>query len=133
MENDGKTMKPWKIRMLGDLSAERGGRVVRSFGTQKAALLLAYVACNPGRRHSREELAELLWPDSDYNAARTNLRVALHALRQRLELGGCETDSLFLSDKSNIQLDPSRYFTDVAAFELACDEALSPTPGVDVF
>jgi DNA-binding SARP family transcriptional activator/tetratricopeptide (TPR) repeat protein len=70
------------IRLLGppEVSVER--RPLR-FGTKKSLALLCYLAAE-GRRHSRRELAELLWPESDEHHARTDLRSALAKLRKTL-------------------------------------------------
>ncbi len=51
-----------------------------SFETNKSQALLFYVALNPGW-HSRDLLAELLWPDMTTSRARKNLRDGLTQLR----------------------------------------------------
>jgi hypothetical protein len=50
--------------------------VTNSMRTEKERLLLAYLAMERHRSHSRESLAELLWPDRMEGVARTNLRQA---------------------------------------------------------
>jgi DNA-binding SARP family transcriptional activator len=52
--------------------------------TRKAALLLAYLAVPAGSGHSRDRLADLLWPSSGQEQARGSLRHALAALRKVL-------------------------------------------------
>lgn len=54
----------------------------RVFGRARA--LLIFLAVERNQPHRREALAELLWPDADEATARTNLRKALHVLRQAL-------------------------------------------------
>jgi DNA-binding SARP family transcriptional activator len=73
------------IGVLGDLWAEQDGRVISRFRLKKAAALLAYLALYRHRPHSREELAERFWPDTDPEAGRRSLRVALVSLRRQLE------------------------------------------------
>jgi len=51
-----------------------------SFETNKSQALLFYLALNPGW-HSRDLLAELLWPDMTTSRARKNLRDGLTQLR----------------------------------------------------
>lgn len=119
-------MKLWKIKLLGDLCIERGGTVVRSFGTQKTGLLLAYLACNAEKRVAREALSELLWPESDAVSARTNLRVALYTLRKRLAALGDVEGDLLSSDKFTIQLNEPSALVDAVEFERACEAASIP-------
>ncbi len=58
-----------QVQLLGGLSARRGDRIVHRFGTHKAGALLAYLAFYPNRRHVREALAEILWPETARQAA----------------------------------------------------------------
>lgn len=53
---------------------------------RKGVALLAYLALHAGRWHSRDALAELLWPELKTPAARTNLRQVLADLRQAINL-----------------------------------------------
>ncbi|MBC7808680.1 MAG: winged helix-turn-helix domain-containing protein [Akkermansiaceae bacterium] len=76
---------PCCIYLLGGLRVEVGNDVVTRFRTQKTGALLAYLALHVQRAHSREELADLLWPDIDPEAARANLRSALSSLRRQIE------------------------------------------------
>jgi DNA-binding SARP family transcriptional activator len=48
-------------------------------------MLLARLALQPQRRHSREELIELLWPGVDADVGRNRLRQVLSTLRRLLE------------------------------------------------
>ena len=50
-------------------------------GYNKVRALLAYLAIESDRAHSRDVLAALLWPDSPEITARKNLRQALTTLR----------------------------------------------------
>ncbi|MBC8137910.1 MAG: tetratricopeptide repeat protein [Fibrella sp.] len=76
---------PCCIYLLGGLRIEVGNEVVTRFRTQKTGALLAYLALHIQRAHSREELADLFWPDIDPEAARANLRSALSSLRRQIE------------------------------------------------
>jgi hypothetical protein len=79
------------IRLLGPPEVSIEGRPLR-FGTKKSLALLCYLAAEGGR-HSRRELAELLWPQSDERHARTDLRSALAKLRKSLEEDGAHGDA----------------------------------------
>ena len=123
----------WYVRLLGGLVAEREGyEPVRRFRTQKHGLLLAYLALYPRRAHTREELVELFWPDSDPEAARASLRSALAALRRHLPTdapsgggdAGMPTPEIFLkTNREAVQLDPEVVTADVTRFEKLLERA----------
>jgi DNA-binding SARP family transcriptional activator len=67
----------WTIQLLGGLAARSQDRLATRFRTQKAAVLLAYLAFyNALNRppHPRETLIGLLWPDTDVDAGRNSAR-----------------------------------------------------------
>src|SRR5438270_615062 len=104
--------KRWRIELFGQLCAGRAGTVVTHFRTQKSALLLAYLAlfCEAASRrqrsHLRDELAYLLWPDSDAESSRSSLRYALTLVRRVLEPEGVPRGSIVIADRASVQLDP---------------------------
>ena len=79
-----------EVRLLGGFRVDLAGEPVRAFESQKVRALLAYLACHRDRDLTREHLADLLWPESDPEAARRNLRQALYNLRQGLGERGSE-------------------------------------------
>ncbi len=70
------------VSLLGPPRIERDGAPV-SLDTRKALALLAYLALAE-RSHSRDALAELLWPGRDNEHARGALRRTLSTLRKAL-------------------------------------------------
>ncbi len=68
------------VTLLGGLAVRRHGVTVHAPST-RAVELLVYLTVHAGTRHPRRHLASLLWPDSDEQQARTNLRRELHHLR----------------------------------------------------
>lgn len=113
-------MSLWQIHLLGGLRLERGSEVVTRFRSQKFGMLLAYLALFPRRVHSREELADLLWPDADVEAGRTNLRTALASLRRQLEGPNAAPNSVLCAQgHTHVSLNPEGFRTDVNAFEAA--------------
>lgn len=74
------------LKTLGALEAstEDEGGTVRSLARGKPAAMLAYLACIPGHKASREHLATLLWGDVESEAARQNLRQTLWYLKKKL-------------------------------------------------
>lgn len=118
----------WRITLLGGLSLIRGDRVLIRFRTQKTALLLAYLAHYRHRIHRRDELIELLWPDSSPEGGRDSLSVALSSLRRQLEPPGVPHGAVLLADRVSVGLSPATVTTDVAAFEAAL-RAVGVAPG----
>jgi len=71
------------VQMLGPLCVEYDGMFVTWFQTKKNALTLAMLA-GEGRSLCRAWLNEQIWPESNRNDERRNLRVALTWLRKNL-------------------------------------------------
>ncbi len=71
---------------------------------RKAWALLGYLAIERGRRHSREQLAELLWPALPPVAARTNLRQVVSNLNRVFE--SCGAPELLLATREDVGLYP---------------------------
>ena len=68
-------MTELSLALLGPPVVKRDGEPV-TFDTRKAIALLALLAVT-GREHSREQLADLLWPDADSAKGRASLRRTL--------------------------------------------------------
>src|SRR6476646_5464210 len=102
-----RPVEPWQIDLLGGFKAQRGERVITRFRTHNAAALLAYLACFPARAHPREELIELLWPESDPTAGSTRLRQELASLRRQLEPPGTPPGAAIAADRESIRLNPA--------------------------
>ena len=115
--------EPWRIELFGGLRARRGGREVSHFATSRVAALLARLALFPHRTHPREELSDLLWPESDLDAGRLSLRVALASLRKHLETPGTPAGSVLDADRSAVRFQPYACRTDVGDFEAALQAA----------
>src|SRR3954466_15304171 len=70
-----------RVRVLGGLSLEAGGRPLALPASRPARELLAWLALHPGR-HPRLEVAMRFWPDVLETSARASLRTTLHELRR---------------------------------------------------
>ena len=117
----------WRICLMGGLRAERGEEIVTRFRSQKIGALLAYLALFPHRPHTREELADLFWPDAEPEAARANLRTALSSLRRPLEPPGTPAGAVLVTHgHGDVRLNPASVETDVARFEDALKIAARP-------
>ena len=120
------------IRLLGTFTVERNGQPVTTFRSLKNQALLAYLAVEATRPHTRPALAGLLWPEQPENEALLNLRQALFRLRN--VLGNDEAPLPFLQiTPATVQFDQrSDHWLDAAAFTHlleACDHHTRATPG----
>jgi len=91
--------------------------LTKRFRTAKERALLAYLAVEFDRPHSRETLAELLWPGRPEGVARTNLRQALSGVRRTLGDREAVTPLLLVNDE-DVQINPEYdLWLDVRTFE----------------
>jgi DNA-binding SARP family transcriptional activator len=72
------------LSLLGPFQATLDGKPITAFESDKVRALLAYLAVEADRPHSRDKLAGLLWPERPDRDARNNLRYALSNLRQAI-------------------------------------------------
>ena len=92
------------LSLLGLFQANLDGRPVSGFETVKTRALLAYLADEPGRAHSRSTLAGLLWPERAEAAALNNLRHVLANLRHAIHDPEASPPFLLI-DRETIALD----------------------------
>jgi diguanylate cyclase (GGDEF)-like protein len=91
--------------------------LTKRFRTAKERALLATLAVESDRIHTREALAELLWPDRPEGVARTNLRQALSGVRRTVGDREAVTPLLLVNDDS-VQLNPEYdLWLDASTFE----------------
>jgi DNA-binding SARP family transcriptional activator/tetratricopeptide (TPR) repeat protein len=95
------------LALLGPPVVRRDGAPV-TFDTRKATALLALLAVT-GREHSREQLADLLWPEADSARGRASLRRTLSVTAAVMG------DGLIVS-RAAITLDPGLVRVDVREF-----------------
>ncbi|MEZ4657624.1 MAG: BTAD domain-containing putative transcriptional regulator [Caldilineaceae bacterium] len=72
------------IQLLGEFRIQHGDRPLAEFNSPRLQSLLSYLVLRSGVAQTRQHLAFLFWPDSSDSQARTNLRNALHQLRNIL-------------------------------------------------
>ncbi|MDP2878285.1 MAG: AAA family ATPase [Sulfuricella sp.] len=108
------------LRVLGGFALDRDAQPCE-LAYEKGRALLAYLAAEPGRAHSRATLAAMFWPDLTREAALTNLRQVLHDLRQTLNAADLVAPLLQV-DREFIRLDP------VAGLEIDAAEFAAPAP-----
>lgn len=78
-------MKPQIVlNLLGQFQLTVDGQPIAGLTSTKLQALIAYLAVEQEQAHSREFLAELLWPDRPSGVARQNLRQTLSRLQRAL-------------------------------------------------
>src|SRR5579864_1977272 len=100
-------MTELSLALLGPPVVQRDGAAV-TFDTRKAIALLALLAVT-GREHSREQLADLLWPEADSVKGRASLRRTLSVTAAVMG------DGLVIS-RAAIAVDPALVRVDVREF-----------------
>ncbi len=101
------------LTLFGSFQAHHANQPL-TFATNAARALLAYLAVEADRPHSRELLAALLWPDVPQAAAFANLRQTLARLRKALP---DSADGLLQTTPQTIQLKHEAATIDVVCFE----------------
>jgi WD40 repeat protein/DNA-binding SARP family transcriptional activator len=81
---EGGDMAHLSLSFLGSFQATLDGAPITRFESNRVRALLAYLAVESQRAHSRETLAALFWPDWPPSAALSNLRFALSNLREAI-------------------------------------------------
>ncbi len=91
-----------RVYLLGRFEVVVRGRTIPddAWRRRKARQLFKCLLSRPRNRLVKDEAIELLWPESDPEAASTNLRSALHAIRRALEEAG-EGDVVLLAGKGH--------------------------------
>jgi TolB-like protein len=103
-----------KLKVLGRFDAQWSDGTVVDINTRKAQALLAYLAVERARSHTRDHLATLLWANTGEDRARHNLRQALSKIR-----GQC--DCVVQADGDRLAIDPTGCDVDVIEFESLAD------------
>ena len=105
-----------RLNLLGTFeffNAETGQKIKLAY--TKLILLLTYLALEP-RAHTRESLADLLWPELGAQDAKANLRRALFNLQQAFVQAKLEKTLVYV-DRCIIHLAKERFWVDVDEFE----------------
>src|SRR5207244_7757395 len=118
-----------EICLLGPCRVVLDGRVVteRHWARRKPALLIKLLALQPHRQLHREQMIELLWPDSDPESTINNLHKAIHLARHALEpeLKSAADSHFILTGAQQIVLSaPGQLYIDVAEFERQAEAAI---------
>jgi len=107
-------MAALELTLLGGFAVRSAAGEAVAVPVKKAKALLAYLALHPGRPHSRDKLATLLWGDSEDAQARHSLRQALTSLRKALP--GVMPEVLAV-DGEDLVVTPGAIAVDVMEFD----------------
>jgi DNA-binding SARP family transcriptional activator len=116
-------MAELRIHLFGQVSVHRDGQPLPGLSA-KALELLCYLCLNRDRGHSRESLADTLWPESLESVSRKYLRQAIWQLHSVLDMPGRggepEPATLLTLPSGWVRVNPQAgWWLDVAAFEQA--------------
>ncbi|MFC4584951.1 AfsR/SARP family transcriptional regulator [Sphaerisporangium corydalis] len=112
------------------MSINQGSRPLPAPPT-KALELLCYLLIYRDRAHTRDGLAEVLWPEGDSTVSKRYLRQTLWKLNTSLRHGPLsepEEATALVVDRDRVHVDPGSSWVDVGAFENA-RAATRDTPG----
>ena len=110
-QNAPKTIK---LHLLGTFQVyEEAAKVSMQLRTRKIEALLAYLAIEYDKVHSRLALATMLWPDTSEKTSLKNLRNSLARLKQHL---AAPTNLVVTRQTVQLQLDMESIWVDVNRF-----------------
>lgn len=117
----------WRVELFGGLRVQFGDQVAAQLPKRKTATLLAWLAYYPQQAHSREALAEMLWPEGDPELLQDRFRHTLLDLRRLLEPETAPKRSVLLTSHNGVQLNPDFAEVDVTLFEAGIRAATRAT------
>jgi len=109
-----------RIEMFGNLQITHELAPISAMQASRLRSLMAFLALHSDVPQPREQLAALLWPESNEGQARTNLRQLLHNLRRALP-AGCKL--LEADNRRVVWRRDEGCFIDVVAFDAAVARA----------
>jgi predicted ATPase/DNA-binding SARP family transcriptional activator/DNA-binding CsgD family transcriptional regulator len=121
-----KRPKAVRIRLLGSFRVSVGSRTIQQdeWRLRKAAALVKLLALTPGHRLHREQVIEVLWPESGAKAASNNLRQVIYSARGILDPASDSQKSYLGQKDEHLILCPDgQLWVDVDAFEEAATTA----------
>ena len=113
-----------RLRTLGGLTIEdENGPLAGPIARKRSLALLALVGLSTEQGISRDRVLAYLWPESDTERARNNLKQTLFQLRQDLH------EDVFVRSPGVLRLDSSAISVDACDFQAALDRD-NPTTAV---
>src|SRR5215207_7338802 len=116
-----------RLRTLGGLTIEdQNGPVSGAIARKRSLALLALVGLANEQGMSRDRVLAYLWPESDTDRARNNLKQTLFQLRQDLH------ENVFARAPGALRLEPGAISVDACEFQAALDRN-NPTTAVTLY
>src|SRR5918992_134218 len=116
-----------RLRTLGGLTIEdETGPLAGAIARKRSLALLALVAMGTEQGISRDRVLAYLWPESDTDRARNNLKQTLFQLRQELH------EDVFIRGPGPLRLNPDAISVDSCDFQAAIERA-NPTTAVTLY
>ena len=118
-----------EIYLLGPFRVLVDDRMVteRQWSRRKPSLLIKLLALQPHHQLHREQLIELLWPDSDPESTINNLHKAIHLARHALEpelKSAADSHFILTRGQQIVLMAPGKLYIDVEEFERQADAAM---------
>jgi DNA-binding SARP family transcriptional activator len=114
-------LDPLRINLLGGFLLEEGRRTLPPIPSRAARSLFAYLAVNRDRRHTRDLLAGLFWPDLPEAKARRRLSQALWQVQDVLAETSAGEPYLLTTADAVVFNSAAPFWLDVDQFERALD------------
>ena len=111
--------KPFRLQLLGGVVLHGQGSILAHFPHPRVGWILAGLGLIHPMERTRDELAEMLYPDHELDRARGNLRTLLNRLRADLKQAGFADEQLLKIGRYTIGLDPSQLCVDWTLFREA--------------
>jgi DNA-binding SARP family transcriptional activator/TolB-like protein len=116
-----------RLRTLGGLTIEdETGPLAGAIARKRSLALLALVGLGTEQGISRDRVLAYLWPESDTDRARNNLKQTLFQLRQDLH------ENVFVRSPGILRLDPNAISVDACDFQAALERG-NPTTAVTLY
>ncbi|MFL5534296.1 MAG: BTAD domain-containing putative transcriptional regulator [Gemmatimonadales bacterium] len=107
-----------RLRTLGGLTIEdQNGPVAGAIARRRSLALLALVGLGSEQGVSRDRVLAFLWPESDTDRARNNLKQTMFQLRQELH------EDVFLRGPGALRLNPETISVDACDFQAALERS----------
>ena len=118
----GERPEALRVWLLGGFRVSVGSRTIEegAWRLRKAASLVKLLALAPSHRLHREQVMDVLWPNSSRKAASNNLRQALHAARRTIGADPQVGSRYLAPEEESLVLSPEgQLWVDAKAFEEA--------------
>jgi LuxR family maltose regulon positive regulatory protein len=118
---------PVKIYTLGRFGILRDDKPISSSGKvqKKPIEMLKILVALGGKKVREEQLADLLWPEAEGDAAHSSFKMTLSRLRQLLG-----NENIIRLHEGQITLDQRYYWVDAWAFQRIVNQAEALMPGI---